>query len=53
MRSGSTSRAQILPEVIRYCGDGNILALTGRALNDLHPIFGNFLADVDTKGDTD
>src|SRR6478609_6934362 len=52
MESGSTSRAQVLPEVICYCADRNILALTGRALNDFHPIFGNFLADVDTKGDT-
>src|SRR6266496_3757026 len=52
MGSVSTSRAQILPEVIRYCADANILALAGRALNDFHPIFGNLPADVDTKGDT-
>src|SRR5690349_15450697 len=40
--SGSTPRAQVLPEVIRYCADANILTLAGRALNDFHPIFGNF-----------
>lgn len=37
-------------KILNYGGDANILGLTSRALNDFHPIFGNFFTHIYPKG---
>src|SRR4051794_34729450 len=37
-------------KILNYSGDANILGLASRALNNLHPIFGNFFPYIYTKG---
>lgn len=36
--------------MLHYRADANILGLTSRAFNQLDPIFGNFFADINAKG---
>src|ERR1700683_2356382 len=45
------SLAQSL-EILGYGRNFNVLLLESRAPNDLNSIFGNFLPDIDSKGDT-
>ena len=45
-------RLQNFLKILNYGRDASILGLAGRALNHLHPTFGNLLANIDPEGNS-